>query len=126
MTTYAVIRKSDQVEVYRYASESTVEWGGMEFATHDHVVVPDEVVLPPPVPIYEWPAFVFLRRFTQTERLGIRAARKTNPVLDDFFSLLEAATLVHSNDTDMVAGMGYLVYLGLLTPTRRDAILGSA
>lgn len=54
MTTYAVIRKSDQEKVYEYASASPVEWGGFEFATHDHVAQPDAVASPPPPPIEAW------------------------------------------------------------------------
>lgn len=49
MTTYAVIRKSGQVEVYRYADVAPVEWAGFEFATHDHIEVveaPAEPVVP--------------------------------------------------------------------------------
>ena len=46
MSIYAVIRKADQVEVYRYAHTAPVEWGGMEFATHDHVVQADPPVEP--------------------------------------------------------------------------------
>ena len=126
MTTYAVIRKFDLVEVYRYANPTAVEWSGMEFATHDHIEVPDPVVEVPPGPVYEWERLVFLRRFTAAERIGIRTARASDPILHDFFSLLEQAVTLHSNDPDTVAGMGYLVALGLLTPARRDAILGGA
>ena len=54
MTTYAVIRKADQVEVHRYAEAAPVEWQGMEFATHDHVEVPPEVVPVAPVRAEDW------------------------------------------------------------------------
>ena len=41
MTTYAVIRKSDGKEVYRYTAESAEPWAGMGFDTHDHVPQPE-------------------------------------------------------------------------------------
>ena len=50
MSIYAVIRKTDQVKVYEYASEAPVEWNGMEFATHDHVEQPP-ADLPPAAPV---------------------------------------------------------------------------
>ena len=40
MSTYAVIRKSDQHQVYEYQADAPIEWTGMEFETHDHVAVP--------------------------------------------------------------------------------------
>ena len=127
MTLYAVIRKTDLVEVYRYTNDAAVEWGGMEFATHDHVAVLEPTVPPPPAPpVYEWTTLDFLRRFTAAERIGIRLARDTNPILDDLFSLLEQAVTVRSNAPDMIAGLGYIVSLGLLTPARRSAIIGGA
>lgn len=48
MPTYAVIRKSDQVEVYRYSADVPIEWTGFEFTTHDHVAQaePEEPVEP--------------------------------------------------------------------------------
>lgn len=42
MNTYRVILKSDGGEVYRYQADAPIEWQGMEFATHEHLVVPDE------------------------------------------------------------------------------------
>jgi len=124
MTTFAVIRKADQAETYRYVADAPVEWLGMEFATHDHVVVPDVAVLPTPAPILEWDRLAFLRRFTAQERMTIRAARATDPILNDVFSLLEQAITVHSNDPDTLAGMGYLVLRGWITAARRDEIMG--
>ena len=40
----AVIRKSDQVEVYRYQADAPIEWTGMEFAAHDNTIDPEETV----------------------------------------------------------------------------------
>ena len=41
MPVYNVIRKSDLALVSSYVSEEPVEWGGLEFATHDHVAQAD-------------------------------------------------------------------------------------
>lgn len=40
MNEYIVTRKDDGAEVYRYQSDAPVEWNGMEFATHDHMIAP--------------------------------------------------------------------------------------
>lgn len=128
MTTYVVTRKSDGVEVFRYGGATEpINWAGYEFATHDHTVAPDPVEPPaPPAPAQQWARLDFLRRFNMTERIGIRSARTTDPILNDFFSLLEQATNVHSDDPDTLAGMGYLVQQGHITAARRDEILGAA
>jgi hypothetical protein len=124
MPVYAVIRKSDQVEVLRYSAAVPQEVNGFDLIDYDHNEL--DPGAPPPPPVFEWERLVFLRRFSAQERIAIRAARTTDPILDDFFNLLEHAKTVHSNDPDMIAGMGYLVYKGLVTAERRDAILGSA
>jgi hypothetical protein len=127
MTTYAVIRKSDRVEVYRYTADAPIEWDGMGFDEYDHVVVPDPVPPPPPPPPrFVWTGIDFLRRFTVTERIAARTGRTTDPILNDFFSLLEMADIAHSDDQDVIAGMGYLVMIGILTAARRNEILGIA
>lgn len=126
MPVYIVTRKSDGAEIYRYAADAPVEWIGFEFATHDHTAEPDPVEPVAPAPVLQWPRLDFLRRFTMPERIAIRAARATDPILHDFFSLLENADLVHSNDPDTLAGMGYLVQHGLLSAIRRGEILGVA
>lgn len=40
MAEYVVTRKSDGGEVYRYTSDTPVEWNGMAFASHDHTLLP--------------------------------------------------------------------------------------
>jgi len=126
VANYIVTRKSDGREVYRYAADAPIEWVGFEFASHDHVEAP--AVAPPPAtsPVLQWGQTEFLRRFEAAERIAIRAARKTDAVLDDFFCLLESTDVVHNNDPDTVLGMGYLVQQGHLTAARRDEILGVA
>lgn len=64
MTTYIVTRKSDGAEVYRYHADAPIEWGGMEFATHDHTAIVEGLVVVPIVP-EEWRIYVgpFFDRF---------------------------------------------------------------
>jgi hypothetical protein len=71
-----------------------------------------------------WPAFDFLRRFEPQERIAARTLAKSDPVVEDFMDLLGRATNVVSDDPDTVAGMNYLVAIGVLTVARKNAILG--
>ena len=71
-----------------------------------------------------WTAYQFLLRFTAEERAAFRAAAITDPNVADFQQLAQAAQEVLSDDPMTVAGMAYLVSVGLLTSARRDEILG--
>lgn len=67
MNEYVVTRKSDGVVVYpSYSADAPVEWHGMEFATHDHTLLPvagDAVAAP--VDPARWKIYVgaFFDRF---------------------------------------------------------------
>lgn len=126
MTTYSVIDRSTGGEVYSYAADSRVEWAGFEFATHDHVEVPDAVHVSHPPPLVVWTPIDFLRRFTPAERILARAERKADPILDDFYSLLERAAEVRSDDADVALGLQYMMQMGYLSPGRSTEILGGA
>lgn len=75
------------------------------------------------VPAVQQTQLAFLRRFTSEERIAIRAS--TDPLVQDFLSLLALAQDVRLDDPDTIAGVGYLEGLGLLAPGRGSAILGS-
>ena len=70
-----------------------------------------------------WTSYQFLLRFTAEERASFRAAAQTDPIVADFQMLATAAQEVVADDPNTVAGMGYLVAVGLLTPERRDEVL---
>lgn len=125
MTTYVVIQKSTGAEVYRYSADVPVEWAGMEFATHDHTEAAAVPVVPAPiVPVREWPnAMSFLLMFTPTERIAAREARRTDLVLNDFFSLLELAPTVRSDAPNVIAGLSYMVQQRYLAIARKTEIL---
>jgi hypothetical protein len=126
MMIYVVIDKATGNEVYRYIADSPIEWVGMEFATHDHVIVPDETVsnsqsiAPTPKILTK---LEYLRRFTQEERIAIRQAAAHNAVLDDYLKLLELAQEVNLSDPDAVAAVQMLEAYGLLAPGRAAEIL---
>lgn len=72
---YVVIRKADQQEVYRYSDTEPREWTGMEFATHDHVLVPPVSPPAPALPPKPWHITKrsFWNRLPQTKLLAMRA-----------------------------------------------------
>lgn len=123
MPTYIVTNKATGAEVYRYNADAPIEWSGFEFATHDHAEAVEVQQAPPASAAQEWTPIEFLRRFTPVERIAARAARKTDPILDDFYALLEQAPLIHSNDPDVRLGLGYMAQQGLLTVGRMEEIL---
>lgn len=64
----------------------------------------------------------FLSRFTVAERIAIRSS--TDPVVADFMSMLDMAQNIQTTHPDTVAGLGYLVSVGLLTAARA-AVIGA-
>lgn len=123
MTTYAVIEKLTQTEVYRYQNDTPVEWEGWEFATHDHVPLPDEAAPEAPPREIVWTKLVFQRRFTDEERIAFRARAKTDPYAEDFNELLRVADDVRSTDPDVLRGLNYLTQVGILAEGRAQEIL---
>jgi hypothetical protein len=77
----------------------------------------------PPAPV-RYTSYEFLLRFTPQERAAFRAAAMTDPLVADFQQLATAAQQIVSNDPNTVAGMNYLVSVGLLTQQRANEILG--
>ena len=63
--------------------------------------------------------------FTPQERVAIKAARATDPAIDDFYDIVEDPRLTHV-DLGLQSTHGalsYMVSVGLLTEARRDEIL---
>jgi len=67
----------------------------------------------------------FKLRFNAWERLAIQAARSDNPVVADFYSMLDDVrlTYVHLDLPSVAEMVGYLAYLGLIAPGRVVEIL---
>ena len=87
--------------------------------------VPPPVPEPGPVPvaITVMTKLSFLRRFTQAERLAIRAAKATDPVIEDADALMQLAEEIDVADPDTVHYVGYLAQQGLIAPSRVAEIL---
>lgn len=66
----------------------------------------------------------YLRRFTSTERITIRAAAKVEPVLEDYMALLELAEEINTEDADTIAAVNVLETTGLIASGRSTEILG--
>lgn len=81
---------------------------------------PDPVTIPPKVSPVE-----FLLLFTSQERVAIRAARPNDPVLDDFFGIVEDPRLTFVNLAlpSVQDALHYLAAKQFITDARREEIL---
>jgi hypothetical protein len=126
MPTYAVFRKSDQQEVYRYEHALPVPWDGMDFATHDHI----ECDLGPE----QW----WLYPGPFKDRLGIDAlaiATSTHPVCVAANEMLSDRLYIDLKNQKTIDLLGMLVQAGQpsavpyfpgsgpMTPSKVNAIL---
>lgn len=71
----------------------------------------------------KWTAYEFLNRFTDAELMAVRAKSQTDAVTWKFLTFATAAQEVVSNDPVTIAGMDYLVSVGILTASRKAEIL---
>lgn len=65
----------------------------------------------------------YLRLFTGEERVGIRAAAKVSPVLEDYLALLELSGEISLDDPDTIAALNLLEMSGLIAAGRASEIL---
>jgi len=65
----------------------------------------------------------FKQRMTQPERIAIRAAAESNPVVFDFQDLVESATFVDLARQDTIDALNTLEAAGLLANGRAAVIL---
>ena len=87
-------------------------------------VVPVEPI--PVVPVVTQVSPVeFKLLFTATERIAMRTARASDPILEDFFDIAEDPRLTHVDLTlaSTQQAIGYMVALGLLTTERGSSVL---
>lgn len=93
----------------------------------------------PPTPVEEYPQvspIQFKLLWTSTERLTLKSIRQTDPVLDDFFDIIEDPCLTHvdlglsSTQQGIDYCLAKLVEAAVLTatdvPVRREQILSGA
>lgn len=88
-------------------------------------VIPEPTPVEPAAPKIKVSPVEFKLLFTGAERIAIKTARLTNPILEDAFEILEDTRLkevdlsIKSNQ-DLIA---YMVTLGLLNHDRADQII---
>lgn len=94
MRYYRVVRKSDSQEIYRYCSDDPVEWNGMSFSEHDHILVDEEEVPSPPAPTgpRRLTKLQFIDRLGDTAYVSILALAKDNVLVEAFIKRFEMAT----------------------------------
>lgn len=73
--------------------------------------------------VYYWTSYQFLNRLTATERADIRERSKTDSNVADFLMLATAAQEIVSDDPMTIAGMNYMVMIGVFTEQRKNEIL---
>lgn len=78
---------------------------------------------PPPPPIDELNKIDFYRLFTSAERIAIRAAALTNPLIADYQDMLDATPKPRLSDPDLQTGVQLLELGGLLGVGRAAQIL---
>lgn len=120
---YTVTDKATGAEVYRYEADAPIEWGGMEFATHDHVELPTTIESLEPSAVHVWTVLEYKRRFTQEERIAIRGASGQSQELDDYLDLLKDAQEVRSDDPDILKALADLEQFRLIAQGRAQEIL---
>lgn len=125
MPTYRVINKSTGQECYSYQSDTILDMDIFPLSNYSHI---EETTPIPSIPSISVPNRVltkiaFLRLFTQQERIAIRAAATTNPILGDFMSLLGLAEEVDITDQDIIGAVNLLEQSGILASGRAMEIL---
>lgn len=86
-------------------------------------VIPEPVVAGPLIPIISPVEFKLL--FTPQERLAIKAARATDDIIDDLFTILDdpRLTVVNLNLDSNKDAVAYLQSKGLITAERKEEIM---
>lgn len=65
----------------------------------------------------------FRNRFTFAEKVAIKAAEATDPMLQVLADDQSQATFIDLSDPAVAAGLDLLIYKGLITPERKADIL---
>lgn len=65
----------------------------------------------------------FKQRLTQAERIAIRAAAQTDPIVYDFLDIMDSATFIDLSRQDTIDGLTAMETTGLLNEGRANEIL---
>ena len=126
MTIYQVTRISDGVDVYRYAADAPIEWDTMEFDTHTHTPIVQDVPATPQGP-RRLTKLAFIGRIGD-EFAGILTAAKTNVQVELFVRMLDWATpdpdgtSVDLDDPRVITALDTLESAGLIAAGRAQEI----
>jgi hypothetical protein len=122
--TYIVTRKSDGQKVYEYSHTEPVEWQGMEFATHTHAEKVEVIDPTPGAPGWVVLDVIdYLKLLQPAERIAIRQAAETDPVVEDIVDLQRNTLRIRSDDPDLLNALDYLTGIGILAAGRKQEIL---
>lgn len=90
--------------------------GGVYQKPVEQVVAPEDIKVSP---------VEFKLLFTAAERVAMKLVRATDPVIDDFFDIVEDPRLTHVNLSlsSTIAAVGYLETVRLIAPGRKEEIL---
>ena len=94
--------------------------------TNGQWAAPEPTPGPAPAPVYPKVSPVeFKLLFISSERVAIKAARSTDPIIDDFYDVVEdpRLTFVNLGLQSTQDALSYMVATGLLTAERRAEIL---
>ena len=123
MPNYAVQNRATGQIVDSYGADHPDHTGTYPFEQFNHIPQPEVVE----VVQREVSGVSYLRRFTQPERIAIRAAAAQSPVLDDYLRLLDITIaqggIVNLDDEDTVTAVNMLEQVGLLATGRAAEIL---
>lgn len=132
MPVFRVVRKSDQVEVTRYAASAVVS-DGYPLDEFDHIEFDPEATTPPPVQS-RITRLAFRNRFTQAEKVAIEIAALDNPAAMMEQRVMSATLRASQQDVaaaqyidldrpDTRAGVQMLEQAGLIASGRAAVIL---
>jgi hypothetical protein len=70
-----------------------------------------------------WSSLEFLNRFTDSEMMAIENGRLSDPYVQAFYRSALAAQEIVSDDPRTIAGMDYIMSIGIIDETRKEEIL---
>lgn len=133
---YDVFRNSDGAKVYEYQAPASIEWHGMEFATHRHVGRAEAVLTVEPKfagrrlltklefrSLFPEAALKAIDRFeAQFEQAGFLTEGQKDDIRTSFNDYHEAND-VNLDDPRWIPGLGLYVALGMMTATEVSEVL---
>lgn len=65
----------------------------------------------------------YLRRFTMEERIAVRQAAESSPMLADYLAMMELAEEIDTGDADTIGAVNMLEQVGLIGAGRASGVL---